>query len=90
MSGGRSSRRCQNRVGIASPCHYGGLTTDPNLIPANLVTLVKIGFNKAVCNPTIKAIMEKYYELFRGDNKGKAKTKAGSSTEPIEAEADSD
>lgn len=28
-----------------------GLLSDPNLDPAHLVTLVKVGFNKAACNP---------------------------------------
>ena len=38
---------------------------DPNLDPAHLVALVKIGFNKAVCWPSVEAIKNKYYELFR-------------------------
>ena len=52
------------------------------------MTLVKIGFNKAVCNPSVAAIMDKYYELFRGDGKAKAKDKAGSSTDPVTVTAD--
>ena len=43
-----------------------GLLADPNLDPAHLVALVKIGFNKAVCWPSVEAIKNKYYELFRG------------------------
>ena len=58
-----------------------GLVADPNLNPVNLVTLVKIGFNKAVCNPSYAAIMDKYFELFRGDAKGK--DIAGSSSDPL-------
>lgn len=43
-----------------------GLLSDPNLDPDHLVTLTKIGFNKFACNPSVKAIKDKYYELFRG------------------------
>ena len=34
--------------------------------------LVKIGFNKAAYNPSVAAIMDKYFELFRGKAKVKA------------------
>jgi hypothetical protein len=34
--------------------------------------------------PSVNAIMDKYYELFRGDAKGK--DKAGSSSDPIEVQ----
>ena len=74
-----------------------GLLADPNLDPVNLVTLVKIGFNKAACNPSVEAITDKYmyYKLFRGDakgNAGKGKDKdndqAASSSDPL-VESDS-
>ena len=51
-----------------------GLLADPNLDPAHLVMLVKIGFNKAACNPSVAVIMDKYFELFRG--KGNVKAEA--------------
>ena len=75
-----------------------GLLADPNLDPVHLVTLVKIGFNKAACNPSVEAITDKYmyYKLlFRGDakgNAGKGKDKdndqAASSSDPL-VESDS-
>lgn len=63
-----------------------GLLSDPNLDPAHLVTLVKVGFNKAACNPPIAAIMDKYYEMFRGHSKAKdeaAVGEAGCSSAPV-------
>ena len=47
-----------------------GLLSDPNLLPAHLMTLVKIGYNKKACCPSLKAIKEMYYAMFRG--KGEA------------------
>ena len=43
-----------------------GLLSDPNLLPANLATLVKVGFNKAAFKPLMPAIKDKYYEMFSG------------------------
>ena len=47
-----------------------GLLSDPNLLPAHLMTLVKIGYNKKAYCPSLKAIKEMYYAMFRG--KGEA------------------
>ena len=33
---------------------------------AYLATLVRVGFNKKAYQPSVKAIMDKYYEMFRG------------------------
>ena len=43
-----------------------GLLSDPNLLPAHLATLVKVGFNKKAFVPLLSAIKDKYYEKFRG------------------------
>ena len=43
-----------------------GLLADPKLEPAYLAILVKVGFNKKAYKPLVKAIMDKYYEMFRG------------------------
>ena len=43
-----------------------GLLSDPNLDPDHLATLVKVGYNKKAYEPMVKAIQEKYYEMFRG------------------------
>ena len=71
-----------------------GLLADPNLDPARLVCLVKVGFNKAAFNPSLDAIIDKYYELFRGDVKAKesakAQSEAGCSSDPIAVHDDAD
>ena len=54
-----------SRLGLQAELERAGLLADPNLDPAHLVALVKIGFNKAVCWPSVEAIKNKYYELFR-------------------------
>ena len=61
-----------------------GLLADPNLDPAHLVRLVKVGFNKAAFEPTVAQILDKYYELFRGG----AKSEAGCSSDPVPLEDD--
>ena len=43
-----------------------GLLSDPNLDPAYLAILVKVAFNKKAFKPTVAAIKDKYYEMFRG------------------------
>jgi hypothetical protein len=43
-----------------------GLLADPNLQPAYLGTLVKIGVNKKSYKPPLSAILDKYFEMFRG------------------------
>ena len=55
-----------HEAGVEQIFSRAGLLADPNLDPAHLVALVKIGFNKAVCWPSVEAIKNKYYELFRG------------------------
>ena len=56
-----------------------GLLSDPNLLPAHLATLVKVGFNKMAFVPLLAAIKDKYYEKFRGRNSSD-KGAAGSSS----------
>ena len=41
-----------------------GLFADPNLLPAHLLTLVMVVFNKKVFKPQIDVIKDKYYEMF--------------------------
>ena len=43
-----------------------GLLADPNLQPVHLATLVKIGVNKKSYQPSVSAIIDKYYEMLRG------------------------
>ena len=61
-----------------------GLLSDPNLDPDHLATLVKVGYNKKAYEPMVKAIQEKYYEMFRGqsnpDDDGEEQSEAGPST----------
>ena len=43
-----------------------GKLADPNLDPARLGTLVRVGYNKKAYQPLVKAIKEKYFEMFHG------------------------
>ena len=45
-----------------------GLLSDPNLLPAHLANLVKVGFNKKAFEPLLAAIKDKYYALYRGQS----------------------
>ena len=56
-----------------------GLLSDPNLLPAHLAKLVKVGFNKKAFEPLLAAIKDKYYEKFRSKNSSD-KGAAGSSS----------
>ena len=42
------------------------LLSDPNLDPHRLATLVMVAVNKKAYKPSVEAIKDKYYELFRG------------------------
>ena len=44
-----------------------GLLADPNLQPAFLGTLVKVGVNKKSYKPPLSDIRGKYFEMFRGN-----------------------
>ena len=46
-----------------------GLFADPNLLPAHLLTLVMVDFNKKVFKPQIDVIKDKYYEMFLNKTK---------------------
>ena len=61
---------------------------DPNLDPAYLAILVKVGFNKKAHTPSIAAVKEKYYEMFRGKkgaDEDEAAWAAGTSAEGASA-----
>ena len=60
-----------------------GWLSDPNVDPAYLATLVPITYNKKAYAPSMKAIKDKYYELFRGHTEqaaGSSSDAAGPST----------
>ena len=44
-----------------------GLLADPNMAPHRLANLVTIGVNKKSFNPSVDAIKDKYFLMFRGD-----------------------
>ena len=68
-----------HEANVEQVCSRAGLLSDPNLLPAHLATLVKVGFNKQVFVPLLAAIKDKYYERFRGRNSSN-KGAAGSSS----------
>ena len=43
-----------------------GYLTDPNMDPAFMATLVRVGFNENGFKPSLEAIKERYYEKYRG------------------------
>ena len=42
------------------------MLTDPNMDPVYLAILVMVGVNKNKFKPTVAAIKERYYQMFRG------------------------
>ena len=46
------------------------LTSEVNSDPDGLGVMVSIMINKNVYKPSVKDIMDKYYEMFRGKNRG--------------------
>jgi hypothetical protein len=55
--------------------------SEVNLDPDSLVDMVSIMVNKFTCEPFVKDIMDKYYEMFRGKNPGEGwRTKRNNST----------
>ena len=47
-----------------------GQLSEVNSDPDGLVVMVSIMINKHVYKPSVKDIMDKYYEMFRGKNRG--------------------
>jgi hypothetical protein len=50
-----------------------GQLSEVNLDPDTLVEMVSIMVNKLVYKPSVKDIMDKYYEMFRGENSANKK-----------------
>ena len=42
------------------------MLTDPNMDPEYLGMLVMVGVNKQKFKPSVKAMKERYYQMFRG------------------------
>ena len=47
-----------------------GQLSEVNSDPDGLVVMVSIMVNKHAYKPSVKDIMDKYYEMFRGKNRG--------------------
>ena len=47
-----------------------GQLSEVNSDPDGLVDMVSIMINKDTYNPSVKDIMDKYYEMFSGKNRG--------------------
>ncbi len=52
-----------------------GQLSEVNLDPDTLTDMVSIMVNKLAYKPSVKDIMDKYYEMFRGKNQSEAKKK---------------
>ena len=57
-----------HEANVEQVCSRAGLLSDPNLLPAHLATLVKVGFNKKTFELLLAAMKDKYYEKFRSKN----------------------
>ena len=73
--------RGKRRAGLLS---RAGNLSDPNIDPEFLAHLVMVSVNKKAFQPSIEAIKNKYYELYRG------KGGAGEGDEGDEGAADGD
>ena len=67
-----------------------GQLSEVNLDPDALVDMVSIKVNKLAYKPSVKDIMDKYYEMFRGKNSANKKAFFNSPDRPENSDEDSD
>ena len=67
-----------------------GQLSEVNLDPDALTDMVSIMVNKLTNNPSVKDIMDKYYEMFRGKNSANKKDFFDSPDSPEHSDEDSD
>ena len=67
-----------------------GKLSEVNLDPDALDDMVSIMVNILAYNPSVKDIMDKYYEMFRGKNSGNKKDFFNSPDCPDHSDQDSD
>ena len=67
-----------------------GPLSEVNLDPDNLTDMVSIMVNKLEYKPSVKDIMDKYYEMFRGKNSANKKDLFNSPDSPEHSGQDSD
>ena len=67
-----------------------GQLSEVNLDPDTLADMVSIMVNNLVYKPSVKDIMDKYYEMFRGKNSGNKKDFFNSPDSPEHSDQDSD
>ena len=87
----QTSSHLPHEANVEQVFSRAGLLSDPNLDPAYLAILVKVGFNKKAYQPSVKVIMDKYYEMFRGKSgtddeemESASPAAAGSSSDAVE------
>ena len=61
-----------HEVNVEQVFSRAGLLSDPNINPDYLARLVMVSVNKKAFRPSVKAIKDKYYEIFRGPGKSGA------------------
>ena len=71
------------QVNVEQVFSWVGQLSELNLDPDALADMVSIMINKNAYNHSVKDIMDKYYELFRGKNRGN-KTDFFNSPEDVE------
>ena len=67
-----------------------GQLSEVNLDPDSFTDMVSIMVNKLAYKPSVKDIMDKYYEMFRGKNSGNKKDFFNSPDSPEHSDQDSD
>ena len=67
-----------------------GQLSEVNLDPDTLTDMVSIMVNKLAYKPSVKDIMDKYYEMFRGKNSANQKDFFNSPDNPEHSDQDSD
>ena len=67
-----------------------GQLSEVNLDPDTLSDMVSIMVNKLAYKPSVKDVMDKYYEMFRGKNSENKKDFFNSPDSPDHSDEDSD
>ena len=67
-----------------------GQLSEVNLDPDALTDMVSIMVNKLVYKPSVKDVMDKYYEMFRGKNSENKQDFFNSPDSPDHSDEDSD
>ena len=78
---------CTERVQVEM---RSGQLSEVNLDPDSLTDMVSIMFNNLAYKPSVKDIMDKYYEMFRGKNSTNKEDFFNSPDSPDHSDQDSE